>query len=151
MMSRCYADSVRKNQPHNFQNFQNFKAWFDKWNVEGYELDKDILFKGNTVYSPETCCFVPSVINSLFINAKNHRGDCPVVVYKDSKNGKYRGCFSVGGKRVKLKYWNTPEEAFTEYKTVKEKIIKEYAERYRGQIDEKVYNAMMEWKIEITD
>ena len=162
MMSRCYADSVRKNQPqyigctvceewHNFQNFQNFKAWFDKWNVEGYELDKDILFKGNTVYSPETCCFVPAVINSLFINAKNHRGDCPVVVYKDSKNGKYRGCFSVGGKRVKLKYWNTPEEAFTEYKTVKEKIIKEYAERYRGQIDEKVYNAMMEWEIEITD
>ena len=91
------------------------------------------------------------MINSLFINAKNHRGDCPVGVYKDSKNGKYRGCFSVGGKRVKLKYWNTPEEAFTEYKTVKEKIIKEYAERYRGRFDEKVYNTMMEWKIEITD
>lgn len=60
-------------------------------------------------------------------------------------------CVSVGGKRVKLKYWNTPEEAFAEYKTIKEKIIKEYAERYRGQIDEKVYNAMMEWQIEITD
>ena len=51
MMSRCYADSVRKNQPQyigctvceEWHNFQNFKAWFDKWNVEGYELDKDIL------------------------------------------------------------------------------------------------------------
>lgn len=159
MMSRCYADSVHKNQPQyigctvceEWHNFQNFKAWFDKWNVEGYELDKDILFKGNTVYSPETCCFVPSTINTLFVNAKERRGDCPVGVYKDAEKNKFRGCFSVGGKRKKLKYWNTPEEAFTEYKTVKEKIIKEYAERYRGQIDEKVYNAMMEWKIEITD
>ena len=62
-----------------------------------------------------------------------------------------KNCVSVGVKRVKLKYWNTSKKAFAEYKTVKEKIIKEYAERYRGQIDEKVYNAMMEWKIEITD
>ena len=60
-------------------------------------------------------------------------------------------CVSVGVKRVKLKYWNTSKKAFAEYKTVKEKIIKEYAERYRGRIDEKVYNAMMEWEIEITD
>ena len=36
-------------------------------------------------------------------------------------------CVSVGVKRVKLKYWNTSKEAFAEYKTVKEKIIKEYA------------------------
>ena len=42
-------------------------------------------------------------------------------------------CVSVGVKRVKLKYWNTSKKAFAEYKTVKEKIIKEYAERYRGQ------------------
>ena len=44
----------------------------------------------------------------------------------------------------KLKYWSTPEEAFAEYKTVKEKIIEEYAERYRGQISEKVCDTMME-------
>ncbi len=36
-------------------------------------------------------------------------------------------CVSVGVKRVKLKYWNTSKKAFAEYKTVKEKIIKEYA------------------------
>ena len=85
------------------------------------------------------------------MNAKDRRGAYPVGVYKDAEKNKFRGCFSVGGKKMKLKYWDTPEEAFVEYKAVKEKIIKEYAERYRGQIDEKVYNAMMEWKIEITD
>ena len=36
------------------------------------------------------------------------------------------------------------EEAFAEYKTVKEKIIEEYAEWYRGQISEKICDAMME-------
>ena len=43
-------------------------------------------------------------------------------------------CVSVGVKRVKLKYWNTSKEAFAEYKTVKEKIIKEYAVPPRGCI-----------------
>lgn len=159
MMSRCYAESVHKNQPQyigcevceEWHNFQNFKYWFDKWYVEGYELDKDILFKGNKIYGPETCCFVPDVINTLFTISKENRGDCPVGVYKDSKNGKYRGCFSIEGKRVKLKSWNTPEEAFAEYKEAKEKVIKEYADKYRGKMDEKVYDAMMNWKIEITD
>ena len=71
--------------------------------------------------------------------------------YKDSKNGKYRGCFSVGGKG-KAEILNTPEEAFSFKKNTRMgSIANKYADGYRGQIDEKVYNAMMEWKIEITD
>lgn len=46
--------------------FSTFKEWFDKHYVEGWHLDKDILVKENKVYSPETCCFVPSEINALF-------------------------------------------------------------------------------------
>ena len=45
-------------------------------------------------------------------------------------------CVSVVVKRVKLKYWNTSKKAFAEYKTVKEKIIKEYAVPPRGCIQE---------------
>ena len=59
-------------------NFQNFAEWCETQkflnakDVKGksYQLDKDILVKGNKIYSPDTCCFVPPEINSLFINAK---------------------------------------------------------------------------------
>lgn len=39
-----------------------------KPHMEGWHLDKDILLKGNKVYSPETCAFVPAKINSLLIS-----------------------------------------------------------------------------------
>lgn len=53
--------------------YQNFAAW---WNTQEYRqdvwcLDKDILVRGNKLYSPETCCFVPPEVNILFINKQN--------------------------------------------------------------------------------
>ena len=47
--------------------------------------------------------------------------------------------------------FKTSEEAFQAYKTAKEAYIKEVAERWKGKIDDKVYQALLEWKIEITD
>ena len=48
---------------------KDVKEWFDNpvnGYKEGYSLDKDILVKGNKIYSPETCCFVPQDVNILF-------------------------------------------------------------------------------------
>lgn len=53
--------------------FSNFLKWFNGNYIKGYALDKDILIKGNKVYSPETCCFVPYEINTLVTNRKNGR------------------------------------------------------------------------------
>ena len=53
-------------------------------------LDKDILCKGNKVYSSETCVFVPARINSIILNSQNRRGDLPVGVNYNKKTGKYR-------------------------------------------------------------
>ena len=67
MMNRCYSKKYHSKFP-TYQNcsvcnewtyLSNFKRWFDENYVDGYVLDKDILVKGNKVYSPETCCFVP--------------------------------------------------------------------------------------------
>lgn len=46
--------------------FTNFASWYKEHYVEGWQLDKDILAKGEKIYSPETCCFVPLEINSIF-------------------------------------------------------------------------------------
>lgn len=132
----------------------NFKTWFESHESgykEGYHLDKDILVKGNKTYSPETCCFVPSEINTLLISQFNHRGELPIGVKKTGS--KYSAQLSRNKHRVYLGYFNTPLEAFNAYKTAKEKYIKELAEKYfqEGKITERVYNALMKYEVEITD
>lgn len=45
--------------------FSNFKSWMEVQDWEGKQLDKDLLVKGNKVYSPETCIFVHQTINKF--------------------------------------------------------------------------------------
>lgn len=49
--------------------------------------------------------------------------------------------------------FDTPEEAFQTYKIAKEAYIKEVAQDSydKGEITEKVYQALMNWQIDITD
>jgi hypothetical protein len=46
--------------------FSNFSQWAKNKYRPGYHLDKDLLVEGNTLYSPDTCCFLPPRINSAF-------------------------------------------------------------------------------------
>lgn len=129
--------------------FENFGEWFDiNYDAEimlDWHVDKDILFKGNKIYSPETCCFVPNEINILLTNRKSCRGNYPIGVTK------YRQKFiaSLNGKHICVE--NTPEEAFQAYKIAKEIHIKEIADKWKGQITEKVYEALYNYQVEITD
>ena len=138
--------------------FSNFKKWFntiDNGYREKYQLDKDILVKGNKVYSPQTCCFVPMELNTLLTKRHNCRGVLPigVSIYIQNKNTLYKASISKCHKHIHLGYFSTPIEAFNAYKTAKEKHIKELAEKYfqEGKITEKVYNALMKYEVEITD
>ena len=47
--------------------------------------------------------------------------------------------------------FDTPEEAFQTYKEFKENYIKQVADEYKDKIPEKLYEAMINYKIEITD
>ena len=50
-----------------------------------------------------------------------------------------------------LGYFETPKEAFKSYKTFKEQYIKQVADEYKDKIPKKLYEAMYNWKVEITD
>lgn len=134
-----------------WHNFQIFAQWYEENYINDYQIDKDILVKGNKVYSPETCCFVPHEINSLFLTCKSKRGVYPVGVSK--KGSMFRATLTTQGKQKYIGIFTTPEEAFKAYKEVKEHQIKKTAIDYysRGKIPLKVYNAMYNYKIEITD
>ena len=50
-----------------------------------------------------------------------------------------------------IKQDNTPEQAFLAYKIAKESYIKEVAEKWRDQIDPRVYNTLMNYEVNIDD
>lgn len=158
MLGRCYNTKSKK-QPtyegcsvcNDWLRFSNFKKWFDENYVDGYALDKDILVKGNKVYSPETCCFVPAEINSIFTKRQNKRGFYPIGVFRNGEG--FSSKVSMFGKTVRLGTYKTPEEAFAVYKQAKEAYIKEVARKYydEGKIARNVYDALMRYEVEITD
>lgn len=77
----------------------------------------------------------------------------PIGVAKVSDGHKYRAILRVRGKYITLGRFDTPEQAFAAYKEAKEKHIQKMATQYfnEGKITEKVYNALMNYKVEITD
>lgn len=141
--------------------YPNFKQWYDnnyyEVNNEEMHLDKDILNKGNKVYSPETCVFVPQSINSLFIKSDKTRGDLPIGVDWHKANQVYQTrcrVFNVKTLKNNSKYlgcYNTPQEAFDTYKKAKEENIKQIADYYKDRIPSKLYDTMYSYEVEITD
>lgn len=166
MLTRSYCKIYEKRQPRykdvtvceEWLNFQNFAAWcetqefFNDKDDKGksYQLDKDILVKGNKVYSPETCCFVPSYINSLVLSANRKRGVYPVGVHK--RKNHFGASMSIEGSGSQnLGSFESPEEAFQVYKKAKENNIKCAAEKYKDFISHKLYEALCKYEVEITD
>lgn len=160
LLNRCYGKTAKTSSykdcsvSENFKYFPYFKEWCNKqvgFGNKGWHLDKDVLVKGNNVYSEDTCCFIPSEINCVFGTNKSVRGDFPIGVRKYSKGFGFSWRMKIGDIVVSKHGYQTPEDAFYAYKEAKEDRFKALAEQYKTQIDIKVYNALMNRTIEITD
>ena len=157
---RCYSEDYKIKRPtykdatvcEEWHNFQNFAKWFEEnyYEVgdEEMHLDKDILVKGNKVYSPETCVFVPQKINQLFVN-RSRSSSLPRGVRKEWN--RFKAEIKCNGNKTYLGMFSTKEEAFESYKNAKEKYIKEVAEMYNGIIPTKLYDALINYTIHIED
>lgn len=168
MLMRCYDPYYINKKPtyincyvcEEWHNFQNFAKWFYEnyyeCNDEMMCLDKDILIKGNRIYSPKTCIFVPKKINSLFIKRDNARGKYLIgVSWHKQKNKFSAGCNILDEnneqKRIHLGDYDNEFQAFYYYKKFKENYIKQVAEEYRNLIPRKLYGAMYRYEVEIND
>jgi hypothetical protein len=98
MLKRCYSPLWHKQYPTyigcsvcpEWRYFSKFRLWMENQKWEGMALDKDLLVKGNQVYGPDTCCFLPTAINCLFGGSKKKINlDLPQGVTLTA-NGKYR-------------------------------------------------------------
>lgn len=144
----------------NFKSYEYFYEWCQRQtgfgnideNNRGWHLDKDLLVKGNKIYSEDTCCFIPQTINSLLIRSGSRAGRFLLGVYWDKHHRKFISqCNDSKGKRVKLGLYNEEKDAFIAYKTYKEALIKEVASEYKDRVDENVYKALINYKLEETD
>lgn len=166
MLQRCFDNNYKEREPaykdvtcvDDWLLFENFYEWvkdqenYDKWlNGDLWCLDKDILCKGNKIYSPDTCCLVPTKVNNLFISGKANRGNQPIGVIKI--NNKYKAACSNLNKYVHLGVFNSQMEAFEAYKIYKESVIKQVAKEEfdNKNITKKCYNAMINYEVELTD
>jgi hypothetical protein len=152
MKQRCNSKDLHVAHPsykncyicEEWLDFQVFAKWFDANYVEGYQLDKDLLVKGNKMYSPDTCCFIPQEINLAIIKPCIER-ELPIGVYKhrkrfvvhikENKQSKYLGLFS------------TVEEAANCYINNKKQQLKALACKYRGKIPSRAYKTLINYNI----
>ena len=140
-------------------NFQHMGKWLEDnyYEVPGEKmwLDKDILCKGNKIYSRDTCIFVPERINLLFTKRDKSRGNSPIGATPNSSGNYQVRCHDEYGKSIYLGTYNTKEKAFQVYKQYKEKVIKKVIDSYKEKIPEPFYSklktAMYNYKVEIDD
>ena len=156
MLTRCYSTYHRKKYPtyigcsvcDEWRYFSNFKRWFDENYVEGYALDKDLTMRGNKVYCPELCAFIPQEINALTNTRKRKRGKTKSLGVRYHK-GRYIANVSIDARLIELGTFDSEQDAFNAYKKAKELYLKEKARTY--YIDRKipygVYRTLTTWEV----
>ena len=163
MLRRCYSDSFKKKQPtyegcevgDKFKSYEYFYEWCHiqiGFANKDWQLDKDLLAKGNKIYSEDFCIFIPSDINLLLTKRTASRGKHLIGVCWHNTNKAFMA--QVGknkGKQEHLGFFKTELEAFKAYKIAKEAFVKEQANKWKGKIDERAYEALMNYQVEITD
>lgn len=157
MLRRCYSKVEAKRRSsysdcevqEDWLDFQKFALWLtsNKHYKEDYQLDKDLLVLGNKVYSADTCCLVPTQINNLLLNKKSRSKKLPLGVKEDGRSDRFVAAVSVNAQNYHIGTFDTPKEAHEAYVRAKELHVKRMAREWRDRIDDRVYTALMSWRV----
>ena len=151
MLERCYSSKYQDKYPtyigcsvsEDWLTFSNFRSWMEKQDWEGKQLDKDLLFEGNKVYSADTCVFVTQMVNSFTIDRGNDRGEWLIGVcwHKGANKLMSRCSNPFTKKRENLGYFTSELEAHQTWLKRKLELAYELA---AIQTDERVAKALIE-------
>lgn len=153
MLARCYDEKEQMKAPHyigcsvdrRWHNYQEFAEWYysNKYYSDSYFLDKDLIKKGNKVYSPELCALVPRELNNLF--AGTDRSKDWVGVYYRSDIGRYSVEVGDEGVCKKLGFFDCRDEARKAYLDEKALIVGKAAKKWSGKVDPRVIESLYRW------
>ena len=156
MLQRSYCDEYKKIHPtyqgvktwDEWHNYQVFAEWVTKrkqYPRFGFNLDKDLIIPGNKLYHPDNCSLVPQHINNLTVRKAARTQNLPQGVTKI--DGKYVAKCRYLGVEHYLGYFETQEEASESYRVFKKQIIVDAANRYREDLDDFVYEALLNFEV----
>ena len=162
MLERCYSPKSHKAREtyigctvsENFKSYTYFYEWCNQqvgFSENNFELDKDLLSGVSKYYSEGTCVFLPQEINVALIKQNKKRGDFPVGVTYHKNTGNFVAQLSTSAGRKRFGAFNNVIDAFAAYKKAKEAYLVELAEKWKGKIDDRAYNALMNYEVDIDD
>lgn len=138
MIMRCYSLPYQAACPtyidcyvsDSWKRFSNFKAWMETQDWQEKCLDKDILVRGNKVYSSDTCVFISSELNKFLTDRAAARGDYPVGVSFNKPISKYTAncCNPFTMKKEHLGVFTDPLVAHEAWRAKKHDLALQYAE-----------------------
>lgn len=161
MISRCYSLTNQSYDRYGgrgvyvceeWHEFQNFAAWYyEQYQEDDWHIDKDILSPVDDVrYSPETCVFIPAVLNTLLATMQDQMRDLPMGVMRTKTKGVYSCQYITEGKRYHKKFTDI-YEAGLYYKLHKEAEIKRFTEGFKDKLPESAYQFFINYTISIRE
>lgn len=168
--ARCGDTKGKDNIRACYDKSSMWQVWLDepkefiKWYLEHYyevegeemDVDKDLFGDGSGMYHAKFCCILPKGLNTMLANAKKHYEEgetpenvLPLGVRYNGKTDKYTSSIQFTGaeKPISLSEWDTPEEAFAEYKMMKQADICRVAAMYKESIPDYIYDRLL--KVEV--
>lgn len=123
------------------QKFCNWAVVQPGWGI-GWSLDKDLLGKDCGIYSPETCVFLPNIINAAIIRTNKEKK-----TFISFSRGKHRLKFYLGTKPIVIPDIENEESALELYKKYREGYVKKLAEEFKDFLAEKAYKTLISWEL----
>jgi len=139
MLTRCYSKSAQQRRQtyigcsvdKKWHRFSVFREWVVSQEYINMHLDKDLMVKGNKVYSENTCILVSNAVNNLMASHTKRRGKFPIGVSFDSSREKFMAHIAIDGKSVGLGRFDTVDEAASKYATAKSENITRIAKEQK--------------------
>jgi hypothetical protein len=146
MLKRCYKNNggyktrtyLNCTVCDEWLKFSSFKKWMETKDWQGKEIDKDLISKGNRIYSPEFCVFVDRLTNSFIVNSEenDHTG---AAIHKKTSKFQVRCRNPFNGKREWLGIYHSESEAHEVWRKRKHELACMLADM---QTDERAAKAL---------
>lgn len=148
MLQRCY-DPIYTNKHPTYLPCSVEEGWHDcqifaKWYHEqvrpvSSDLDKDLLFNENTIYSASTCCFIPEDINKALLTLNksicrwHSRDNVYEFFYQQEYIGRSDSPFGYKDNCIDLRH----------------RHFKSLADKYVSVIDGRAYRALINLRVDV--